>query len=73
MNGARLVNSPMPGSALVMVEDLTQNERLRKLEIEASNLRLIRNKPHAPIVLTLHNVMSRQYADNEQGLPGLLT
>ncbi|MFO1487414.1 MAG: ATP-binding protein [Verrucomicrobiota bacterium] len=36
-------NSQMPGSALVMVEDLTQNERLRRLEIEASNLRLIRN------------------------------
>jgi glycogen synthase len=36
-------------------------------------LRLIRDRPHAPIVLTLHNVMSRQYDDNEQGLPGLLT
>jgi glycosyltransferase involved in cell wall biosynthesis len=36
-------------------------------------LRLIRDRPHAPIVLTLHNVMSRQYADNAQGLPGLMT
>jgi signal transduction histidine kinase len=36
-------NSSMPGSALVLAEDLTQNERLRQLEIEASNLRLIRN------------------------------
>lgn len=36
-------------------------------------LRLIRDRPHAPIVLTLHNVMSRQYADNDQGLPGLIT
>jgi signal transduction histidine kinase/FixJ family two-component response regulator len=36
-------NSSMPGSALVLAEDLTQSERLRRLEIEASNLRLIRN------------------------------
>jgi signal transduction histidine kinase len=33
----------MPGSALVLAEDLTQSERLRRLEVEASNLRLIRN------------------------------
>jgi glycosyltransferase involved in cell wall biosynthesis len=36
-------------------------------------LRLIRDRRHAPIILTLHNVMSRQFADNEQGLPGLVT
>jgi nitrogen-specific signal transduction histidine kinase/DNA-binding NarL/FixJ family response regulator len=35
--------STTPGSALLMVEDLTQSERLRKLEVETSNLRLIRN------------------------------
>src|SRR5262245_12987192 len=31
-----------PASALLMVEDLTQSEQLRRLEIEAANLRLIR-------------------------------
>lgn len=36
-------------------------------------LRLTRDRPHAPIVLTLHNVMSPHYAGNEQGLPGLIT
>ncbi len=36
-------------------------------------LRLIRDRPRPPMVLTLHNVMSRQFADNQQGLPGLLT
>lgn len=35
-------------------------------------LRVIRDRPRPPIVLTLHNVMSRQYTDNEQGLPGLM-
>jgi len=33
----------LPASALLMVEDLTQNEQLRRLEIEASNLRLVRS------------------------------
>src|SRR6185436_13940941 len=32
-------NSAPPASALLMVEDLTQSERLRRLEIEAANLR----------------------------------
>jgi signal transduction histidine kinase/DNA-binding NarL/FixJ family response regulator len=32
----------LPASALVMVEDLTQTEQLRRLEVEASNLRLVR-------------------------------
>jgi signal transduction histidine kinase/DNA-binding NarL/FixJ family response regulator len=33
----------LPASALLMVEDLTQSEQLRHLEIEASNLRLVRS------------------------------
>jgi nitrogen fixation/metabolism regulation signal transduction histidine kinase len=33
----------LPASALLMVEDLTQNEQLRRLEVEASNLRLVRS------------------------------
>ena len=32
----------LPGSALLMAEDLTQSEQLQRLEIEAANLRLIR-------------------------------
>ena len=33
--------SALPTSALLMAEDLTQSEQLRKLEIEAANLRLV--------------------------------
>jgi signal transduction histidine kinase/CheY-like chemotaxis protein len=33
----------LPASALLMVEDLTQSEQLRRLEVEASNLRLVRS------------------------------
>ncbi len=34
-------DSVLPASALLMVEDLTQSEQLRSLEIEAANLRLV--------------------------------
>jgi len=33
--------SALPASALLMADDLTQSEQLRKLEIEAANLRLV--------------------------------
>jgi signal transduction histidine kinase/CheY-like chemotaxis protein len=33
----------LPGSALLTAEDLTQSEQLRKLELEAANLRLVKN------------------------------
>ncbi len=36
-------NSAAPSSALLTAEDLSQSEQLRKLEVEAANLRLIRN------------------------------
>ena len=36
-------------------------------------LRFLRGRPRPPVVLTLHNVMREQYADNEHGLPGLIT
>jgi signal transduction histidine kinase/CheY-like chemotaxis protein len=36
------VEGGLPGSALLMAEDLTQGEQLRRLEIETANLRLIR-------------------------------
>ena len=35
--------SPAPTSALLVVEDHTQSEQLRKLEIEAANLRLVKS------------------------------
>ncbi len=67
-------NSPLPGSALVMVEDLTQNDRLRRLEIEASNLRLIRNMAdrlaheigNAMVPLSTHQqLLADKYKDPE--------
>ena len=36
-------NSPTPVSALLTAEDLTQTEQLRKLEVEAENLRLVKS------------------------------
>jgi signal transduction histidine kinase/ActR/RegA family two-component response regulator len=33
----------LPASALMMVDDLTQSEQLRRLELEAANLRLVKN------------------------------
>jgi nitrogen-specific signal transduction histidine kinase/CheY-like chemotaxis protein len=35
--------SGLPGCALLMAEDLTQSEQLRRLEVETANLRLIRS------------------------------
>ncbi|HEV2318532.1 MAG TPA: ATP-binding protein [Verrucomicrobiae bacterium] len=35
-------NSPVPVSALLTAEDITQTEHLRRLEVEAANLRLIK-------------------------------
>ena len=35
-------NSTLPSSALLTADDLTQTEQLRKLELEAANLRLVR-------------------------------
>jgi len=32
----------LPGSALLMMEDLSQSEQLRRLEVEAANLRLVK-------------------------------
>ena len=35
------LGAALPGSALLMAEDLTQTEQLQKLEVEAANLRLV--------------------------------
>jgi signal transduction histidine kinase/DNA-binding NarL/FixJ family response regulator len=67
-------NSSMPGSAIVLVEDLTQSEHLRRLEIEASNLRLIRNMAdrlahevgNAMVPLSTHQqLLADKYKDPE--------
>jgi nitrogen-specific signal transduction histidine kinase/CheY-like chemotaxis protein len=67
-------NAATPGSALVMVEDLTQSERLRKLELETANLRLIRNMAdrlahevgNAMVPLSTHQqLLADKYKDPE--------
>jgi signal transduction histidine kinase len=55
----------LPASALLMVEDLTQSEQLKRLEIETSNLRLVRSIAerltneigNALVPLTVHQQM----------------
>ena len=37
------LSAGLPASALLMVEDLTQSEQLRRLEVETTNLRLVRS------------------------------
>jgi signal transduction histidine kinase len=67
-------NSEPPASALLMVEDLTQSERLRRLEIEAANLRLIRTMAdrlahevgNAMVPLSTHQqLLADKYKDPE--------
>jgi len=70
--------SGLPASALLMVEDLTQTEQLRRLEVEASNLRLVRSMAdrltheigNALVPLSVHQQMlaeklGRKTLDNE--------
>jgi len=40
------------GSVLLTIEDLTQNEQLRRLELEASDLRLVKNMAHRLVAET---------------------
>jgi signal transduction histidine kinase/CheY-like chemotaxis protein len=67
-------NSSPPASALLMVEDLTQSEQLRRLEIEAANLRLIRTMAdrlahevgNAMVPLSTHQqLLADKYKDPE--------
>jgi signal transduction histidine kinase len=67
-------HSPQPASALLMVEDLTQDEQLRRLEIEAANLRLIRSMAdrlahevgNAMVPLSTHQqLLADKYKDPE--------
>jgi signal transduction histidine kinase len=64
----------LPASALLMVEDLTQSEQLRRLEIEAANLRLTRTMAdrlahevgNAMVPLSTHQqLLADKYKDPE--------
>jgi signal transduction histidine kinase len=66
--------SPEPASALLMVEDLTQSEQLRRLEVEAANLRLVRTMAdrlahevgNAMVPLSTHQqLLADKYKDPE--------
>jgi signal transduction histidine kinase/DNA-binding NarL/FixJ family response regulator len=67
-------NAGPPALALLMVEDLTQNEQLRRLEIEAANLRLIKAMAdrlahevgNAMVPLSTHQqLLAEKYRDAE--------
>ena len=64
----------LPASALIMVEDLTQSEQLRRLEVEAANLRLIKTMAdrlahevgNAMVPLSTHQqLLAEKYRDAE--------
>ncbi|HZL41798.1 MAG TPA: ATP-binding protein [Verrucomicrobiae bacterium] len=67
-------NSAQPASALLMMEDLTNSEQLRRLEIEAANLRLVRTMAdrlahevgNAMVPLSTHQqLLADKYKDPE--------
>jgi signal transduction histidine kinase/DNA-binding NarL/FixJ family response regulator len=67
-------NTAQPASALLMVEDLTQSEQLRRLEVETANLRLVRTMAdrlahevgNAMVPLSTHQqLLADKYKDPE--------
>jgi nitrogen-specific signal transduction histidine kinase len=67
-------NAAQPASALLMVEDLTQSEQLKRLEVEAANLRLVRTMAdrlahevgNAMVPLSTHQqLLADKYKDPE--------
>lgn len=67
-------NSAVPSSALLTADDLTQTEQLRHLEIEANNLRLVRQMAdrlaheigNAMVPLSTHQqLLAEKFADAE--------
>jgi signal transduction histidine kinase/DNA-binding NarL/FixJ family response regulator len=67
-------SAAQPASALLMVEDLTQSEQLRRLEVEAANLRLVRTMAdrlahevgNAMVPLSTHQqLLADKYKDPE--------
>jgi len=70
----RKLEAAEPASALLVIEDLTQTEQLRRLEIEASNLRLLKTMAdrlahevgNALVPLSTHQqLLSEKYRDAE--------
>jgi signal transduction histidine kinase len=66
--------SGLPASALMMVDDLTQSEQLRRLEVEAANLRLVKSMAdrlahevgNAMVPLSTHQqLLADKYKDAE--------
>ena len=66
--------SGLPASALLMVDDLTQSEQLRRLELEAANLRLVKSMAdrlahevgNAMVPLSTHQqLLADKYKDPE--------
>jgi nitrogen fixation/metabolism regulation signal transduction histidine kinase len=67
-------DAALPVSALLVIEDLTQSEQLRRLEIEAANLRLVKTMAdrlahevgNAMVPLSTHQqLLSEKYRDAE--------
>jgi signal transduction histidine kinase/DNA-binding response OmpR family regulator len=67
-------NAAQPASALLLAEDMTQSEQLRRLEVEAANLRLIRTMAdrlahevgNAMVPLSTHQqLLAHKYKDPE--------
>ena len=67
-------SSPVPVSALLTAEDITQTEHLQSLEVEAANLRLIKSMAdrlaheigNAMVPLSTHQqLLAEKYADKE--------
>ena len=67
-------DSTLPASALLMVDDLTKTEQLRRLEIEAANLRLVKTMAdrlahevgNAMVPLSTHQqLLAEKYKDPE--------
>ena len=67
-------DSALPASALLIVDDLTQSEQLRRLELEAGNLRLVRTMAdrlahevgNAMVPLSTHQqLLAEKYKDPE--------
>jgi nitrogen fixation/metabolism regulation signal transduction histidine kinase len=67
-------DSPVPVSALLTAEDITQAEHLRRLEVEAANLRLIKSMAdrlaheigNAMVPLSTHQqLLAEKYTDKE--------
>jgi signal transduction histidine kinase/DNA-binding NarL/FixJ family response regulator len=67
-------DASLPISALLTIEDLTQSEQLRKLEVEAANLRLVKTMAdrlahevgNAMVPLSTHQqLLSEKYRDPE--------